>query len=76
VRACPTETRLATRLLLPAGERCSATAAPRPFETGNSQPAGDLRIADRRQTTQRKGGDEGKGSTLLGPTEESEVWSI
>ena len=35
-----------------------------------------LRIADRRQSTQRKGGDEGKGSNLLGPTEESEVWSI
>jgi hypothetical protein len=76
VRARLTETRLATRLLLAAGKRYSATAASRPFETGNGQPAGYLRIADQRQTTQRKGGDEGKGSTLVGPTEESEVWSI
>jgi hypothetical protein len=72
VRACPTE----TRLFLAAGKQHSVTAAPRPFETGNSHPAGYLRIADQRQTTQHKGGDEGKGSTLVGSTEESEAWNI
>jgi len=74
VLTCATETSPATGLLRSAGERYGAAAAPRPFETANSEPGGDLRIAGRVQSAQRKGGGEGKGGTLSGPTEES-VWS-